>query len=304
MSKSEAQSNSHPCPKLGFLGLGSMGSGMAGCLLRGGNTVTVYDPLPDKIAGAVAVGASPAKDVADVLENADIVLTSLPSPSSWMKLVEESILPNCRVGQVFIDLGTVEPYVVRKVAEEFTKKGAWLLDVPVSGGIEAAKHGSLLLMAGGERKIFDRVFPVLELLGAAGSIQYCGPSGAGQAAKGVNQLAMGLPNAAFLEAIAFGVGAGLSVETIKNAVGGETGWRANLSGLCEKIISGKGDAVGIKAGQYGEFLNEAQERGFELPITCALAEFLKDAPATVREANRISPSLWRELQRGDAKRQG
>jgi len=139
---------------------------------------------------------------------------------------------------------------------------------------------------------------VRNLLGDPDRIAYCGPSGSGQVVKGVNQLAMGLRSAALLESLALAVRAGVDLEAVIRGVGGDSGWRGELADTARRILDGKGKWVGVKSGQLTHYLAEADRRGFQMPLTRALHEFLRDAEKIVVEVNRRSPSFWHELMDG------
>ncbi len=282
----------------GFIGLGSMGGPMARNLLAAGYPLIAYDIAPEALEVAVEAGAAPAESAADVACRADPVLTSLPHSRTFVEVAEAELVPNARPHQVFIDLGTVAPPRTRRLANEFAERDATLLDVPVSGGAGGARAGTLRMFAGGERAVFERHRPLLEVLGEPDHIVYCGPSGCGQVVKGVNQLAMGLRRAALLEALALGVRAGAELEAVIRGVGGEDGWRRELADLAHLIPQGRATDVGVKSGQLAYYLAEAERRGFELPLTRALHEFLEDAEEVMVEVNRPSPSFWRELMDG------
>jgi 3-hydroxyisobutyrate dehydrogenase-like beta-hydroxyacid dehydrogenase len=277
---------------VGFIGLGVMGAAMAERLLESGRSVFGYDLDGQKLEMLVARGGTAAQSAHEVAARCDVVLTSLPSSNALVALADDVLLLHARPGFVVVDLGTVRCEDVRRLAAAFAAKGGSFLDVPVSG---RPASGDLRMFAAGDREAFERVRPVLGGITAPERIVYYGPSGAGQIAKGVNQLAMGLVNAALLESVAFGVCAGLSPEELERGIGGGSGWRAMFSDVCRKVEAGKADSIGVKAGQYELFLHEAAARGFRLPITEALAEYLSGAERTVLEANRMSPSYWREL---------
>jgi 3-hydroxyisobutyrate dehydrogenase-like beta-hydroxyacid dehydrogenase len=106
---------------------------------------------------------------------------------------------------------------------------------------------------------------------------------------------MGLASAAYLEAVAFGVRAGVDAETIWRALRGEAGWRAALAGVCDRILAGEGEEVGVKFGQLADFLLEARAKEFPLPLSEALHAFCDTGARRVVEVNRPSPSFWHEL---------
>ena len=121
-------------PKLGFLGLGQMGGPMTRTLLRAGYPVMAYDPVAESLEGCAAAGAEAAKNAADAVRGGEIVLTSLRSSATFVQVAEEDLLPNARPGQLFMDMGTGEPGQTRRLAREFARKGAALIDAPARGG--------------------------------------------------------------------------------------------------------------------------------------------------------------------------
>ncbi len=285
-------------PALGFLGLGSMGSGMARNLLKAGYRVLAFDKSPERLAAAVKEGATPAGDEDEVVAGADVILTSLPSSAVLVSIADGHFIPTARAGQVFIDLGTTEAPEVRRIARALAERGAALLDCPVSGGSAGADAGSLRIFVGGDRAVADRCRRILEVLGDPERVVYCGPSGSGQAVKAVNQLAMGLADAAYLEAVAFGVQAGVDPAAIVRAVGGPTGWRGYFASMAQRVAEGRGDDVLVKYPELPYFLREARERGFQTPLTRALCDYLREARCDwVDNMGRPRPSLWNELTR-------
>ena len=280
---------------LGFLGLGAMGGAMARNLLAAGYRLSVFDIDSDRLSAAAAAGAEVLPDARAVVGAAGTVLTSLPYAHTWNEVAAQVLVPEARAGQVFVDLGTNTPIETRRFAGLLAAKGASLLDAPVSGGTAGAAAGSLWMFAGGDRDVFDGCLPILRVLGDPDHIVYCGLSGSGHVVKGVNQMAMGLLNAAALEAVAFGVKAGVEAAVLDSAVGGDQGFRGLFRKAARAVAAGKGRDVGIKIGQLGYYLDEAAEKGFTLPISRALVDYLKDAEKIVMEANRPSPSFWHEL---------
>ncbi|MGF1485236.1 MAG: NAD(P)-dependent oxidoreductase [Opitutales bacterium] len=282
-------------PEIVFIGLGEMGLAMASKLVRAGHSVIGFDRQSERCAAFGASGGVPGQDLPAVLKDADIVMTSVSDGVAFLSLCREVLLPHCHSGQIVIDLGTVSPPDVRATALTFTVHGTSLLDVPVSGGPQGAREGTLRMFAGGDRAAFEKARPLLEVLGAPGQIDYVGPSGNGQLMKAVNQLGMGLIQAAVMECVAFGVNAGLNLEQMAQLVGGDEGWRQQLRKVCMKAQSGDARWLGVKHGQLPYFLREADAQGFPMPLSQALHAFLQDKPQEIQEANRRSPSLWRAL---------
>jgi 3-hydroxyisobutyrate dehydrogenase-like beta-hydroxyacid dehydrogenase len=213
-----------------------------------------------------------------------------------VEVAEAQLIPNARAGQVFIDLGTTAPPEARRLAAEFAARDATLIEAPVSGGPHGADTGTLRIFVGGDEAIATRCRPILEVLGDPARIVYCGPSGAGQVVKGVNQLAMGLGDAAYLEAIAFGVCAGVDPSAILTAVGGDEGWRGHFASIARRVADGEGVGLTVKFPELDYFLQEARDGRFGLPLTEALRAFC-DAGERVTADNmgRPEPSFWHEL---------
>ena len=286
-------------PRLGFIGLGRMGGGMARNLVRWSPPLWVFDLKPDRVEACVAAGAVAAGSARQLVEECDVVLTSLPSSEVFVRVAERDLLPNARGGQVFLDMGTTEAPETRRLAAALAGKGAALLDCPVSGGSGGAEAGTLHIFVGGDRAAYERCRAILEVLGDPQRVAYCGPSGTGQAVKGVNQLAMGLVAAAYLEAVSFGLRAGADPDAIARAVGGEEPWRRRVAHLARLAKEGKADDVLVKFPELPYFLSEARERGFAMPLTEALHAFCQPGPRHWTDnMNRPRVSFWHQLTAG------
>lgn len=280
---------------IGFIGLGEMGGPMARNLLKAGYRVIGYDLDPDRLSRIVEVGASPGEDVADVVRRSDLIATSLPSSDAFVQVAEQAILPHVHSGQIVIDFGTVTPPETRRLAALFAEKGVDLLDVPVSGGGGGVASAQLYMFVGGKRETATYCRPIFEAIGGPDHITYCGPAGSGQVVKGVNQLMMGLVDAAYLEAIAFGVNSGVDIEIIAQAMGSEGRWRADFHRTAQRIAGGNGNHAGVKFRELPYFLHAAEAAGFELPIARAVHAFCDKGERIVIDDHREAPSYWHEL---------
>lgn len=290
-------------PQIGFIGVGPMGGKMVRFLLEAGYPVLVYDINQERLEAKVKEGAKAAESNVDVVQRCDIVMTSLPLSEILVKVAETDFLPNAREGQIFIDMGTVNPPEARRLYKEFKKKGADFIDSPVSNGNGGA-NGRMFIFISGDKDVADRVRPIHDAMGSTGHVVYCGPSGNGQIMKGVNQLNIGLIQAAMMETIGFGVRAGLKPEDILQAIGeedrpGSRGGGVFLS-VMKSIVAGKGEGVVVKHGQLKHYLKEADEKGFEMPLSRALFKFLENSPEIIKDANRMSPSFWTEFMTREA----
>ena len=283
-------------PKLGFIGLGEMGGGMALNLARAGYAMTVFDLVAAKLGACVAAGAVAGESAREVVERSDVVLTSLRSSAVFVAVADADLVPNARAEQVFIDLGTTEAPEARRIAAALAGKDAALLDAPVSGGGAGAAAGTLHIFVGGDRDVYERCRPIFEVLGDPRHVAWCGPSGCGQAVKGVNQLAMGLVDAAYMEAVAFGVRCGADPDAVIASVGGDEGWRKRVAQAARRAKDGSADEVLVKLPELPYFLHEARDRGFAMPLTDALFAFCDAAPRDRTDnMGRPTVSFWRRL---------
>lgn len=282
--------------RIGFIGLGNMGGRMAKNLHNAGYPLIGYDIDAAKCTALAATGATAGQDAAEVIKNSDVVMTSLRSSDIFCSVAEQHLIPNARNGHIFIDLGTTEVEKTRDMATVFAEKGAAFVDAPVSGGPQGSETGTLRIFVGGDAATVERCRPILEVLGEPKYVVYCGPSGCGQIVKGVNQLAMGLGDAAFMEAMAFGVCAGVDPTAIREAVGMGDGWRGQFDRIAKRIIDGEGGTLVVKYPELPYFLAAAEASGFEIPLTEALYEFCKKENYEMFDnMNRPSRSFWRTL---------
>lgn len=211
---------------LGFIGLGRMGNHMARHLAEAGHEVAVYDVRPEaadplrEIAGIRVVSS-----VADAARDAEAVGTSLPGPVEVEAVVMGSggLLETLKPGSVYIDLSTNSVSVVRRLHDALAKKGIAMLDAPVSGGVTGSEAGTLSVMVGGEKEIFEKMRPVLECIGAAEKIFYCGTSGAGDVVKLCNNISGIAQMMAVAEVLTLGVKAGVDLKTLANVIGVSSG---------------------------------------------------------------------------------
>ena len=208
--------------KIGFIGLGRMGWPIAKRLKAAGHRLTVYDAARDG-PGAKdlrAAGADWAKNPREAATGVEIVFTSLPGPDEVREVAlgSDSILDGAPRGSVYVDLTTNSPRLIRRIHDAYRKHGVDVLDAPVSQGTDARdRHkGTLTVMIGGDAAVYERVKPVLSILGS--KLLYCGESGAGAVCKVVNNVHLFTIHAALAEALSLGVKAGVPVETLTKAI--------------------------------------------------------------------------------------
>lgn len=204
--------------KIGFIGLGTMGAGMALNLRKAGHDVVVHDMRKESAQPHLAAGSTWADTVADVGRFADIVFTSVPGPKEMQAvgLGEGGLLASMRPGTVWFDVTTNSPTVVRDVYKRFAEKGIALLDAPVSGGPGGSHSGKLAIYVGGDREVFDRYKNVLDAIGD--EVMYVGKIGAGNSAKIVHNCASMALRMLNAEVFTLGVKAGVDPAELWHAM--------------------------------------------------------------------------------------
>lgn len=155
--------------RIGFIGLGKMGSPMAQRLLDAGFSLVVRDVRREAAETLLESGAQWADSPREVAENSDVVCTSLPGPSAAEEvyLGADGIVGAARPGLIAVDFTTNAPPLVQRIAAELGARNATLLDAPVSGGVEGARSGKLTLLVGGEKEVLDRCQTLLDVLAAS-----------------------------------------------------------------------------------------------------------------------------------------
>jgi 3-hydroxyisobutyrate dehydrogenase/2-hydroxy-3-oxopropionate reductase len=220
--------------EIGFIGLGKMGKPMVRRLLAAGHTVHVHNRSRPAVDELVADGAKDAGSAAGVAERGDVILTALPTPDTVEHIYKE-VAAAARPDQIYVDHSTVSLGLNRSCAELLAKKHAHFLDAPVSGGPGGAQAGTLTVMVGGEQAIYDRALPVFQSFGK--NIRLCGPVGAGQAVKLVNQLLVGIHTAASAEAVVFGMSLGADPQVLLEMLGTSFGGSQMLLRNVPRFIS-------------------------------------------------------------------
>jgi len=204
--------------KLGFIGLGAMGSGIAINLRKAGYELVVFDMRKESAQPLIEAGATWADSVTELARSSDVVFTSLPGPKEMQELGlgDGGLLTSMREGTVWFDFTTNSPTVVREVAKQFQARGIAVLDAPVSGKPSGARSGKLAVYIGGEREVFERYKPILDAVGD--KVLHVGPVGAGNTAKLVHNMVSLVTRIAIAEGMTLGVKAGMDPLDLWHAV--------------------------------------------------------------------------------------
>lgn len=262
--------------KVGFIGLGTMGAGMAANLhafLKASNHgLVVYDvhkASGDKfVANGATWGDSPQK----VAEQCDVIFASLPGPPEVeaVALGADGLIKGMKKGAAFFDLSTNSPTLVRKIHEAFQAKGIHMLDAPVSGGPNGARSGKLALWIGGEKSVFDEHKALLDAIGD--QARYVGPIGAGSVAKLVHNCAGYCINTALAEVFSMGIKGGVEPLALWEAVrGGARGRGRTFDGMVDQFLPGTYEPAQFALKLAHKDMRLATELGRELGVPMRVA---------------------------------
>lgn len=210
--------------KIGFIGLGNMGSPMAANLAAAGHDVAGFD-----LVAECPQGVSKAATAAKAATDADVVITMLPN-GAILRAVAADIIPAMSKEATFVDCSTVDVESARAVADDAVAAGLLAVDAPVSGGIGGASAGTLTFMAGGSDAAFAKAQPLFDIMGQ--KAVHCGPSGNGQAAKICNNMILGATMIATCEAFALADKLGLDRQSMFDVVSTSSGYSWTMNAYC------------------------------------------------------------------------
>jgi 3-hydroxyisobutyrate dehydrogenase len=254
--------------RLGWIGLGVMGTSMCGRLMDAGYRVTVHNRTRAKADALVARGAVWADHPQDVAAAADVVfsIVGFPKDVRDVTLGEQGALAALRPGGVLVDMTTSEPALAEEIARAAAQRGAAAIDAPVSGGDVGAKNGTLSIMIGGDRPTVDRLEPCWQAMGS--KWVWHGAAGAGQHAKLVNQTLIGGNMVGVCEALLYAQRAGLNLDSVLESVSSGAAGSWSLSNLAPRMIRGDfapGFYVEHFIKDMGIALAEAKRMNLKLP---------------------------------------
>jgi len=216
--------------KIGFIGLGNMGAGMAANLAKAGHAVTAFDIAPAALERAVAAGCSATNTAAAAVQGADAVITMLPAGTHVRQVWTDDVIPNAAPGALIIDCSTIDVDSARHVTAAAIAAGLRAADAPVSGGIMAADAGTLAFMVGCADADFAEVEAALKPMARA--VVHAGGAGSGQAAKICNNMVLGISMLGVCEAFALAERLGLDPERFFQIATQSSGQCWSLSTYC------------------------------------------------------------------------
>ena len=255
--------------KLGFIGLGTMGAPMASHLIQAGHAMFVHtrSALPERIADSAATRCTDARSVAQA---ADVIFTMLPDTPDLEAVLfgEAGVASGLSSGKVVVDMSSISPIRTKVFAQRIEALGCHYLDAPVSGGEVGARNATLSIMVGGSNAVFDRVKPLLELMGQ--NINLVGANGDGQTAKVANQIIVALNIQAVAEGLLFAAKAGADPARVRQALMGGFAGSKVLEVHGERMIQRSftpGFRIELHQKDLNLALSSAQALGMALPST-------------------------------------
>jgi len=262
--------------KIGFIGLGTMGSRMAANLMKRGHSLVVFNRTREKAERLLAAGATWADSPAALAAQVEVLFTMLAHPDAVEEaaLGKDGFLPHLPTGRIWVDCSTVNPSFSRKMASESRARGIHFLDAPVTGSKVPAAEGKLIFWVGGDAGDLKTVQPLLEYMGS--KIVHCGPQGMGTSLKMVMNQLLGTFMAGLAEALVFGESLGLSRAVLFEAVFGGPAVPPFLAIKRQRIEAGDFQQADFSLRWLHKDLHlaaiSAYESGAAMPLTNAAKE--------------------------------
>ena len=284
--------------RIGFIGLGNLGSQLAADLLRHGVDLTVRDLNAARVAALVARGARQASSPRALAAAVELVITCLPSPATCAEVMEgaDGVLAGLKPGSIWLEMSTTDFAEVRRLAARVEERGALALDCPVSGGCHRAASGNISIFAGGSRAAFERVLPLLSLLGQR--ILHTGPLGSASQLKVLTNYLCTVHLAALAEALTVAKVAGLDLNTAYEAIRISSGNSFVHETESQVILNGSRDinfTIDLVIKDVGLFDALGRQHGVPLELSPLVLNIFRDG-ARRYGASELSPNIIRRLE--------
>ena len=268
--------------KIGFIGLGIMGRPMAKNLLKAGHELVVFDFNKEAVADLISNGAASAETGKELASQCDVVITMVPNSPHVRAAVlgENGVAEGAKPGTVIIDMSSIDPTESRAIGAELEKLGIDMLDAPVSGGEPKAIDGTLSVMVGGKKELFDKYYDMLMVM--AGSVVYVGDLGAGNVAKLANQIVVAVNIAAVSEALTFAKKAGTDPELVYQAIRGGLAGSTVMDAKAPMMLNRNfkpGFRIELHIKDLNNALNAAHNVSSPVPLTGQLMEIMQGLKA-------------------------
>ncbi len=265
--------------KIGFIGLGIMGKPMVYNLLKAGHEIVAYDVIQENVDKVVEKGAVAAASSKDVASQCNIIITMLPNSPHVKEVVlgKDGVLEGAASGTILIDMSSIAPLSSKEICEACAEKGVKMIDAPVSGGEPKAIDGSLSIMVGGDKEVFDRVYDILMVMGA--SAVHCGDIGAGNTTKLANQVIVALNIAAVSEAFTLSTKAGVDPQKVFDAIKGGLAGSTVMNAKIPMILDGNfkpGFKIDLHIKDLQNALDTGHGVGAPMLLTAEVMEILQN----------------------------
>lgn len=263
--------------KVGFIGLGIMGKPMSKNLLKAGYDVVVSGHNPTAADELVALGAQQASSPKEIAELCDVIITMLPNSPEVKAVVlgEKGVIEGAKPGCVLIDMSSISPLASREIHDALKQKGIDMLDAPVSGGEPKAIDGTLSVMVGGDKAIFDKHATLLKAM--AGSVVHTGDIGAGNVTKLANQIIVAVNIAAMSEALTLATKAGVNPDLVFQAIRGGLAGSTVLEAKAPMVMDRNfkpGFRIDLHIKDLANALDTSHGIGAQLPLTASVMEMM------------------------------
>ena len=268
--------------RIGFIGLGIMGSPMAVHLATAGHQVTGFNRSPEKTKPLVAAGGQDAASTAEAVADADVVCLMVPDSPDVVSLMEgaEGVFAHAKPGALIIDFSSIRPDVTADLAARARERGFRYLDAPVSGGEAGAKNAALSIMVGGSADDFQAAKPIFDVVG--GTVVHVGPNGAGQTVKAANQLIVAANIEALAEALVFLEAYGVDTKAALEVLGGGLAGSKVLDQKKENMLGRSfepGFRIDLHHKDMGIVTAAAREAGVVIPLGSLVAQLVASTRA-------------------------
>ena len=261
--------------KVAFIGLGTMGAGMALNILKAGHELTVHNRTREKEEIVAAEGARRMASPREAAAGAEVIVICVSDTPDVEEIIlgTDGVIHGALDGAIVVDMSTISPIATRRIAEKLGEKGVKMLDAPVSGGPEGAQNGTLAIMVGGETSDFENALPILEVMGK--SVIHVGPIGAGQITKAINQIIISGTYLTVAEGLTLGMKAGLDMDKVIQAISGGAASSWVLHNRGKNVVNNTyplGFRVRLHHKDLRIALDTARELGATLPGTALVAQ--------------------------------
>ena len=281
--------------KVGFIGLGNVGGKLSGSLLRNGVELMVHDLNEDFVKAKVAAGAVAGESPARIMRECDAVITCLPSPAASAAVLKE-MLPEVCEGKIWMEMSTTDEAEVKRIGAEVISAGGAAVDCPVSGGCHRADTGNISIFAGCDRETFERILPLLTIMGRR--VLHTGALGSASVLKVLTNFLATANLVSVAEALTVAKGAGMDLGVAYEAMAISSGTSFVHETEGQVILNGSRDisfTMDLVAKDIGLFQEVADRAGVPLELNPLLINIFQDGISRFGP-RELSPNIIKRLE--------